>query len=227
MRNDLVRPSSSYGTSWGPGEEQGKGSNNPSATKTQPHKATSAISPGLPIHPPLTQRTLVPPEGFSPPGSIPACTHWKADPASQGISPISCPSNVLVSCHLKAARNSREAAVGHGALYPGWRQAGRLLRPLRTPPAPSATPAGHTAGREMTKQHLSCPILQVCPSKQDRSFCRVCHSCSEFVCPLRDWWVQAGPGSCAVPCRGSHAAGTLVPPSRRAARCWLRRLWTA
>lgn len=174
------------------------------------------------------------PEGFGsprefwlPPSNIPACSHWKADPASQGISPTSYPSNILLSCHLKAVTNSREATMGHGTSCPGWRQAGRLLQPLWGPPAPSATPAGHTAAREMTKQHLSCPILQICPSKWDRSFCRVSYSCSEFVRLLQDWWVQARPGSRAVPCQGSHAAGTLAPPSRTAARSRLRQPWTA
>lgn len=228
MRNDLVRPSSSYRTSQGPSKGHGKGSNNPSGTKPQPHKARSAISAGLSVHPLPTQRALAPPESFGrPPSNIPACSHWKADPASQGISPTSYPSNILLSCQLKAVTNSREATMGHGTSCPGWRQAGRLLQPLWGPPAPSAIPAGHTAAREMTKQHLSCLILQVCPSKWDRSFCRVSCSCSEFVRLLQDWWVQARPGSHAVPCQGSHAAGTLAPPSHTAARSRLRQPWTA
>lgn len=159
------------------------------------------------------------PEGFGPPrrfwgplSSISASTEWKADPASQGISPTSCPSNVPVSCHLKAATNSSEAATGRGASCPGWRRAGRLLLSLQPPLAPSATPAGHTAAREVTKQHLSCPVLQVCPSEWDRSFCRVSRGCSEFVHPLRAWRAQAGPGFCAVPRRGSPRSGDTGSP---------------
>lgn len=116
-------------------------------------------------------------------------------------------------------------------MCPGWRQAGKLLQPLQAPPAPSATPAGHTAAREVTKQHLSCPILQVCSSKWDRSFCRVSHSCSALVPALRDCWVQAGPGLLLCAMTGvPHGRDTSSPilygsslPAQTAVDCLM--LW--
>lgn len=74
---------------------------------------------------------------------------------------------------------------------PGMDAGRKAVQPLWTPPA---TPAGCTATVVMTKQHLGCPILQLHPGKQVRSFRRVSHSCSEFVHPLR-----AGPCSHAMP----------------------------
>lgn len=67
VRNDRAGPSSSYRTSLGSGKGWGNGSNNSGGTKTQPWKATSAISHGLSICPTSTQRALGPPEGFRAP----------------------------------------------------------------------------------------------------------------------------------------------------------------
>lgn len=70
-------------------QETGKGLN-PSATKTQPHKGMSAITPGLSIHPLPTHEDFGSSRGFPPhTSSIPACAHWKVVPASNVISPIS------------------------------------------------------------------------------------------------------------------------------------------
>lgn len=96
MRNDLVRPSSSYRTSQGPSKGHGKGSNNPSGTKPQPHKARSAISAGLSVHPLPTQRALAPPESFGrPPATSQHAVTGRLTQLPKGLAPQAIPA---ISC---------------------------------------------------------------------------------------------------------------------------------
>lgn len=124
----------------------------------------STITLGLSTHPLPTHRTLAPLEGSPPTSNILACAHWKAEPASQGISPISCPSNVLVSCHLKADKLDK-SCPNPKTLCSGW----SWQKAAATSPSPSGsfchTSRSHSCQRDdKAAPQLSCPVLQACPA---------------------------------------------------------------
>lgn len=117
----------------------------------------STVIPRLSIHPLPTHRTLAPLEGSPATSNIPACAHWKADPASQGISPISCPSNDLVSCHLKADKPDK-SCPNLETSCPGW----SWQKDAATSPGPSgsfchASMSHSCQGDDKAASQLSCP----------------------------------------------------------------------
>lgn len=100
----------------------------------------------------------------------------------------------------------------------------KLLQPLLDLVDLSAMPAGQTAARKMTKQHLSCPVLPACPAHGARAV-RVSHDQVSSCSPCGARGHRQDLVLCHARLPGAPHVGTSAPGEAFCSQ--LRQLWIA